>query len=235
MTRTPADPDHPGPSSAARRRSGQAATDGEVRRRVLDATRRLFIRVGSRGLTVELLLAEAGLPQERFLAHFADPMEALEALLQDLHERLVARLLVAVADLDDSIEAVEAGLLAFRQWAEDLGPLLGPLQAEKFDPASPVSRHRRDTLDLLVLAIGGLAERFGRPRPTRLQLDAALQGMEYLGFRFALESPRQEAAWKQTRDAMLRLNLGLLGTREDWLHAAAMAEAMRIDLEPRDA
>lgn len=206
-----------------------------VRRRVLEATRRVFIRVGSRGLSMELLLAEAGLDKAAFTAQFADAEAALDALLQDLHERLLARLLVAVADLDEPVPAVEAGLLAFRQWAEDLGPLLGPVQAEKFDPASPVSRHRRDTLDFLALTLGGLCERFGRPRPTRLQLDATLQGLDYLGFRFALEGPRDDAAWQQTRDAMLRLILGLLGTRAEWARADQLADALRIDLEPRDA
>jgi AcrR family transcriptional regulator len=205
-----------------------------VRRRVLDATRRVFIRVGSRGLGEELLLAESGLDHATFATHFADAAAALEALLQDLHERLLAKLLVAVADLDEPVPAVEAGLLAFRQWSEELGPLLGPLQAEKFDPASPVSRHRRDALDFLALTIGGLCERFDRPRPTRLLLDAALQGLDYLGFRYALESPRDDAAWKHTRDAMLRLALGLLGTREEWARADQLADALRIDLAPRD-
>lgn len=224
-----AHPSRPAPESLPMTRPADNA-----RRRLLDATRRVYIRVGSRGLGEELLLSEAGLDHDTFVAHFADAPAALEALLQDLHERLLARLLVAVADLDEPVPAVEAGLLAFRQWAEDLGPLLGPLQAEKFDPASPVSRHRRETLDFLALTIGGLCERFGRPRPTRLQLDATLQGLDFLGFRHALETPRDEAAWKQTRDAMLRLVLGLLGTRAEWSRADELADALRIELEPRE-
>ncbi|MES2919465.1 MAG: hypothetical protein V4729_12720 [Pseudomonadota bacterium] len=224
-------PDGAAPSRRSRApATAEAASDDADQRRLQEAARRLLIRVGSRSATVELFLAESGLSRERFRRHCLTAQEPLEALVRTLHERLVARLLVAVADIDEPVAAVEAGLLAYRQWGEELGPLLGPLQAERHDPHSPVSRHRRDTLEFLAVAVAGLAERFGRPRPPRLQIDTALQGLEYLGFRFHLEGPRDDAAWKQTRDAMLRLALGLLGTREDWEHAADLADTLDIAL-----
>jgi hypothetical protein len=40
--------------------------------------------------------------------------------------------------------------------------------------------------------------------------------------------------WKQTRDAMLRLTLALLGSENDWKQAPQLAQTLHIDLAPRE-
>ena len=80
-----------------------------------------------------------------------------------------------------------------------------------------------------------MTEGFGRARPTRLQVDALLNAVEYLGYRFHLETPRDDESWKQTRDAMLRIALATLGNAHEWQHALPLARALDIDLNPRDA
>lgn len=205
-----------------------------IRQRLLDATAAVFTRVGYHGLSVELVLAEAGLSRPTFYKHFRNTDEPIDRVIQDVNDRLINSLMAAVAGRTDPFAAVEAGLNAWRQWGDELGPMLRPLFAELHDAHSPASTHRKRTLGILGAALVTLTESFGRARPTRLQIDALLNSVEYLGYRFHLETPRDAASWQQTRDVMLRLALALLGTRQEWEQAAQLARSLNIELEPKD-
>lgn len=196
--------------------------------------RAVFTRVGYHGLSVELVLAEAGLSRPTFYKHFRNTDEAIEIVIQDVNDQLIASLLAAAAGHTDPFAAVDAGLLAWRRWGESLGPMLAPLFAELHDARSPASAHRKRTLRILSDRLVQVTESFGRARPTRLQVDALLNAVEYLGYRFHLETPRDDASWKQTRDAMLRIALATLGNAHEWQHALPLAQALDIDLNPRD-
>jgi hypothetical protein len=106
--------------------------------------------------------------------------------------------------------------------------MLRTLFSELHDKHSPASRHRLRTLAVLAENLGGLIEALGRERPSRLQLDALINGIEYLGYRYHLETLADAASWKETRDAMLRLTFGLLGSQADWAEATTLALALNI-------
>lgn len=224
------------PKPRGRGRPPQGAeAENLIRQRLLDATRTVFTRVGYHGLSVELVCAEAGFSRPTFYKHFRNADEPIAIVIQDVNDRLIASLLAAVNERREPFAAVETGLTAFRQWGEQLGPMLRPLFAELHDPHSPASGQRRRTLDILAAQLINLTSGFGRTAPTRMQVDALLNGVEYLGYRFHLETPRDENNWKQTRDLMLRLALALLGNEHEWQHAPQLAQALNIDLNPRDA
>lgn len=206
-----------------------------MRRRLLDATRTAFGRVGYHGLSVELVLTEAGLSRPTFYKHFRNTDEPIAIVIAEVNDRLVASLLAAVSGDDDPFVALDAGLLAWRRWAEELGPMLRPLFAELHDAHSPASAHRRRTLGILGDHLVAVVAGFGRARPSRTHVDALLNGVEYLGYRFHLETPGDEASWKQTRDAMLRLGFALLGDEHDFRHATRLSHTLGIDLQARDA
>lgn len=221
------------PRTRGRPPSGPEA-QAAIRQRLLDATRTVFTRVGYHGLSVELVLDESGLSRPTFYKHFRNTDEPIEELIREANESLLASLRLSVASSAAPFEAVEAALVAWRDWGTELGPMLRPLFAELHDPHSPGSAHRKRVLGILGQELVELVERFGRPRPTRVQVDALLHGMEYLGYRFHLETKRDEASWKQTRDVMLRLALALLGGPGEWAHAAALARSFDVDLAPKD-
>lgn len=205
-----------------------------TRQQLLDATRRVFSRVGYHALSVELILTESGLSRPTFYKHFRNADEAVDRVIAEANDRLIGRLLATVAGARDPYAALEAGLTVWRDWGHELGPMLRPLFAELHDAHSPASRHRQRTLATLGEQLVKLIAGLGRARPTRLQVDALLNGIEYLGYRFHLETPRDDASWKQTRDGMLRLAFAMLGTAQEWQQGVPLAQALHIDLDPRD-
>ena len=201
-------------------------------RALLSATRTVFGRGGYHGLSVELVLAESGLSRPTFYKHFRSIDEAIETVLREANEDLVRRLLSALQETPGvPLAKVEAALVAWRDWGDALGPMLRPLFSELHDIHSPTSRSRKQVMNLLANELLRAAEPAGRPRPSRLTIDTLIQGVEFLGYHYHLESKRDAAAWKATRDAMLRLAFGLLATPEELRHALPLLESMHIDFE----
>lgn len=230
--RIPLLPADPAPVRKRGRPPASPEAQASIRQRLLEATGTVFARVGYHGLSVELILAEAGLSRPTYYKHFRNSDEPIRILIQQVNDRLIERILAAAGGSGDPFTAVEAGLTAWRDWGAELGPMLRPLFAELHDPHSPASAHRRRTLTLLGEQLRELIQRFGRPCPTRLQVDALLHGVEYLGYRFHLDTPGGDAHWKQARDAMLRLAIALLGGPGEWEHAAQLAQHLGIELAP---
>lgn len=225
------------PSSETPRRGRPPKSDAaiaETRARILDATRTVFARVGYHGLSVELVLAEAGLSRPTFYKYFRSTDEPIELVIEGVNDALIERLIDEGDFSHDPATAIDVCLTTWRDWGTALGPMLKPLFSELHDVHSPASRHRLRTLDILAGRIGDVVEALGRPRPTRLVIDALLNGVEFLGYRYHLESPRDAASWKATRDAMLRLGLGLLGTEVEWTNARAIASALDLRLDAPD-
>lgn len=223
-------------SAPGRRRGRPPKTETEldkVRERLLTATRSVFARVGYHALSVELVLAEAGVSRPTFYKYFPSLDDVLDRLLAEVNEDLIARLLGALASAEAPFAKVEAALLAWRQWGEDLGDFLRPFFAELHDPTSPVGRHRQRTLGLLTGQIATVIELLGRDRPTPLRVATFLNGVEYLGYHYHLNTPRDAASWQETREAMFRLALGLLGEEGDWSNAPALARDFDIHLNGR--
>jgi TetR/AcrR family transcriptional regulator len=203
-----------------------------VRRAILDATRRVFGEVGYHGLSVELVLAEAGLSRPTFYKYFASMVEVVELVLREANEDLIESILGAVGEAETPVSKLEAGLLAWREWGRRVGPALRPFFAELHDRHSPVSRYREHTMKTLAASFVREAEALGRPRPSALVLDTVMLGIEYLGYKFHLDSAGDEKSWKITRDAMLRLAVGLLTTESELAHAVPLLHALAVNVTP---
>ncbi|MCC2637595.1 MAG: putative transcriptional regulator, TetR family [Moraxellaceae bacterium] len=205
----------------------------QVRDRILTATRTVFARVGYHALSVELVLAEAGVSRPTFYKYFPSLDDVLERLLTEVNEDLITRLLGALVSVEAPFAKVEAAVLAWRQWGEDLGDFLRPFFAELHNPTSPVGHHRQRTLGLLTGQVATAVELLGRERPSPLRVATFLNGVEYLGYHYHLNTPRDAASWQETREAMFRLALGLLGEEGDWGNAPALAREFDIHLNGR--
>ncbi|MEZ0364580.1 TetR/AcrR family transcriptional regulator [Mycobacterium sp. pUA109] len=85
----------PTPPATRSRKEAMART----REALIDAGLRLAERVGLSGLSVNLIVAEAGVAKGTFFHHFGDRASYLLSLHREFHERLTAQTEAAVAGL----------------------------------------------------------------------------------------------------------------------------------------
>ncbi len=205
-----------------------------LRRSIIQATRAVFIQVGYHGLSVELILAQCGLSRPTFYKYFRNTDEAIEIVVREANEQLIDGMTQAVSQAVGLFEQVEIALVSWRKWGDDMGPLLRPLFRELHDVHSPASRNRLRTLEVIENNLLQAAVLAGMPKPSKILIQALINGVEFLGYRFQLETPKDEVSWQQTRSAMLRMALGLLASEEQWGQALDLARQLGIDLKPSE-
>ncbi len=201
-----------------------------LRRTIIQASREVFIEVGYHGLSVELILAKCALSRPTFYKYFRNTDEPIEIVVREANEQLINGMTQAVGQAAGLFEQVEIALSAWRKWGDDMGPLLRPLFNELHDAHSPASRNRLRTLEVIENNLLQAAALAGMPKPSKILIQALINGVEFLGYRFQLETPKDEASWQQTRSAMLRMALGLLASEQQWSQALDLARQLGIDL-----
>jgi TetR/AcrR family transcriptional regulator, transcriptional repressor for nem operon len=87
--------------------SRQAAAAG-TRRRLVDAGLRLAERTGLMGLSVNLLVEEAGVSKGTFFHHFGDRSSYVIALHREFHDRLFDQIRAAMDGLEPGAERLDA-------------------------------------------------------------------------------------------------------------------------------
>ena len=146
--------------------------------------------------------------------------------------RLIEVVVSAIREANGPLQKVEAGLLAWRTWGEQTGPLLRAIFAEMHDSKSPASSHRQRVLEAIGIELNQMAISLGRKPFDALQVESFVIGVEYLGYRFHFgpDAPC-EALWARTRQAALRLAVGLLGGPFEWGNARQLAEVFGVNLD----
>lgn len=203
-----------------------------VRDRIQAAAASVFAQQGYHGVSVELILKAGCVSRPTFYRYFRNTDEVIELVLRDVNDSLISTVTRALRDVEGPLQKVEAGLLAWRRWGEKTGPLLKAIFAEIHDPHSPAASHRQRVLDALSAELNQVAADLGRKPFNPLQIEAFVIGVEYLGYRFhfGAEGPTDEA-WQHTRQAMLRLALGLLGGSHEWAHAVQLSDVLGLSLD----
>lgn len=202
-----------------------------VRNRLLHATAVVFGEQGYHGVSVELILQQCGVSRPTFYRYFRNVDEAIDLVLRDVNNSLIESITMAVDQAVGPLQKVEAGLMAWRKWGEETGPLLKSIFAEIHDARSPAAAHRRRVLEAVGNELNAAAIKLGRPSFDPIQIEAFVIGVEFLGYRFHFgpDGPTEDS-WKRTRQSMLRLAVGLLGGPLEWAHAAQLAEVLGLDL-----
>jgi AcrR family transcriptional regulator len=226
----------PDDAASARRGRGRPprspAETEAVRAQIRQAAARVMAEHGYHGVSVELILRAAGMSRATFYRHFANTDEVIDLILRDANDRLVQQVVGAVHAADGPQQKVEAGLLAWRHWCEEAGPLLRTLYAEMHDTQSLAYAHRLRAIDVMKAEFNNAITHLGRPPLDPLQVETFIVGIEYLGFRYLFgEEPACEASWARTREAMLRLALGMLGGEREWGNARQLASLLGIKLD----
>jgi TetR/AcrR family transcriptional regulator len=226
-------PDDAAPEKRGKGRPPRNAEETEeVRRQILRAAAAVFAEHGSHGTTVALITQACEISRPKFYRHFKNSDEVIEQLLQEANDSLIELLVTAMRAADDPMQKVEAGLRAWRVWGEQTGPVVRAIFVEMQDARSPAYAHRQRVLKTVAAEMDRMAVILGRAPFDPLQVESFVIGVEYLGYRFHFgpEAPT-EALWQRTRQAMLRLAIGLLGGAMEWAHAPQLAEVLRIPLD----
>ena len=230
LSNAPSDDVAPGKRGKGRPPRTASETDA-VRRQILQAAALVFAAHGSHGISVELIAQACDMSRPRFYRHFKNADEVLEQVLKEANDSLIGLLLTAIRAATDPMQKVEAGLLAWRAWGEQAGPVVRAIFAEMHDIHSPAYVHRQRVLKTIASEMDQMAKGLGRAPFDDLQIESFVIGVEYLGYRFHFgpEAP-SEALWQRTRQAMLRLAIGLLGGPLEWANAPQLAGALGIEL-----
>jgi TetR/AcrR family transcriptional regulator len=231
-------PSHPPPAqtTAAKRGRGRpprSQTEVEAIRRVIKgAAARVFSAHGYHGVSVELILQEGGISRPTFYRYFKNTDEVVELILREANDALIEAVVTAMRQASGPMQKIEVGLLAWRSWGEDMGPLLRAIFAELNDPQSPAAVHRQRVLDVIGQEMDQTMVALGRKPLDPMRVGAFVIGVEYLGYlyHFGPEGP-SEALWQRTRQAMLRLAIGMLGGPLEWGQATQLAEVLGIPLD----
>ncbi|RSN15748.1 TetR/AcrR family transcriptional regulator [Nonomuraea sp. WAC 01424] len=147
----------------------QAQQEGQsvVRSAILDAAKHLLIADGPAALTVRRISGEVGCSTKVIYTLFGGKDGLSEALWLEGFARLERRLL-AVPAQDDPIDALHAGLEAYREYAldePDYYRVMFQNAMHGFEPAPEPAPAGRRTFDILVDAVAAALEA-GRLRGT---------------------------------------------------------------------
>lgn len=204
----------------------------DIRSRLKTAAAKEFAEKGYHGMSVEGILAHSGLSRPTFYRHFANVDEVIGAVLTELNARLIQDVRAAVSAGGDPVGKAEAGLMAWRKWGEWVGPMLPSIYAQLHNPNGPVRMFRSQVVGVLCDDIDGISRQLGRAPVPRILVETFIVGVEYLGYRFHCgEDAGSPQAWAQTREAMLRMVIGLLGSRPEWAAATQLAQVLSIELD----
>ncbi len=196
-----------------RGRPPQTPAEAElVRDRIVTAAGEVFAAHGSRGSNVALIIERAGIARPTFYRYFANAEEPLHVLLDSTDEALIRAVRTAVDGAPDAPTVGIRMIDAYLSWAHDLGPILRPVFAEMYDPASPVSLHRDRVLELLRALIHRKSTELGRTAPVPLELDTLLNACTFVVYRISGDGQPDPADIAAARTTMVRLALTVLDT-----------------------
>lgn len=231
LPNSPAAADAPVGKRGKGRPPRNAAETELIRAQIKDAAAAVLAQHGSYGVSVELITRAADISRPTFYRYFKNTDEILELVLSEANDRLIDMVVSAIRQAEGPLQKVEAGLLAWRAWGEQTGPLLRAIYAEMHDTRSPAAAHRQRVLDAIGVELGQMAIGLGRAPFDPLQVESFVIGVEYLGYRFHFgpDAP-SEALWQRTRRAMIRLAVGLLGGPMEWGNALQLAEVLDVKL-----
>jgi AcrR family transcriptional regulator len=101
------------PTPAASDAVGRKAAMAKTRAALVDAGLRLAERTGLSGLSVNLIVAEAGVAKGTFFHHFGDRASYLLALHREFHDRLTAAIRAAIDGMDPGRQRLLASTNAY--------------------------------------------------------------------------------------------------------------------------
>lgn len=182
---------------------------------VINAAERVYARMNYAEITVEDLIAEAGIARPTFYRWFANKDALLTEIVRRANDALIESLKGAVAGHPGINEKIHAGVNAYLAWGMETGRRVPALYREANQPASPVfkDRVRVGKSMLLVYQHEGDVDRHEGIHP--LVYQALIAATEYVSSWLFSKRRRSETDIATAREVMLRVVLRTLADLPD--------------------
>lgn len=165
-------------------RRGRPPASSEVRdalrRQILEGAARAYGRLGWHAVTIDEIVAEAGISRPTYYRVFRDKHEAVEAVIKQVNASLLAVLARAIAMPGDAEERARAAIEAYFDWGLAAGAVARMIYRELQLPSGPAQGERLRTLAQISRLLHQAGRRGARQR---LMDTAALHAIEHLGSR----------------------------------------------------
>lgn len=188
-----------------------------TRRAILDATRRLSVSEGFRGLTMRKVAAEVGVTAPALYRHFGNKGELVEALLDEAREAFLGYLTDSLRGATpwERLQRAQSAFLRFALERPDAYELLmlTPNQAGLFGMPVSLDRWRHEPPASFRVCVDRVAEcmrsgdlREGDPTEVALTLSATAHGLvtQYLAGRFGSDPEVFERLFDTCMDHLYR-------------------------------
>lgn len=147
---------------------------------IIEAAKQVCCDKGVHGLTVELILKNAGVSRPTFYKFFKNKDEVLDLISKDVNQKLVD----AIKGVFDRQKPDETGLSAvldaYLDWGLKEGAIVGRLYQAIKDDTSLVTKNREETVRQVIATFQNALTASGQPERDPILLDALINTIEYL-------------------------------------------------------
>lgn len=168
---------------------------------VLAAAAELVGNLDSRHLSVEQLIQAASTSRPTFYRWFPGGMsQVMELLVAEANADLLNRIMTVIELNVPLEERITLGIARYFDWARETGPLAKAIYREAFDPASPASRYRQQTLANVKQLFLQQAKLLGLNHVTPIMVETLIGWIEAAMFTLMQYYPvREQQAAEQAR------------------------------------
>ena len=188
----------------------QVTVTEATRERILQGAALAFGRLGYAVTRVEDVLEEARVSRPTFYKAFDGKDDVFDALSEQHHREIQARIVRSLRGVRDPGEQVAAMVDTFMRWRAELGPVGRVLDQEARTPGSRLAKHRSETLQSMTSFGAERLRRAGRAAVDPVVYYGLIAAMESIADRLLSAPPVGEGAILRAKESALRILTGTL-------------------------
>lgn len=195
---------------ARKRRRGRPSGEFSARGQILKGAVAVFGRKGYAAATVEDILQISDVSRRTFYKFFGSKDEVFAEIFDRAVASLIAGVRSAIAQKNNPIEKVHAGIEANLRLMALAGPLARALVTEQFPSASPFAAKRAAALAEFRAILEREFEQARGQRVDPLLMGGLLAALDYVSVQIAQQAEHGEWDIERGRQVMLRLVAAVL-------------------------
>lgn len=168
-----------------------------TREKLLRAARKVYGEHGFDDVSVEKILLEAGISRPTFYRYFPDQTSIINEVVKTLNAEMMDQVVRATGIQAHAAERVRAGIEAYFQWCEDVGPVARSLFRHVQAKDGGSKSYRSRAISHFVELLHGQSAALGRAKLDPLFYDALIRVVEHLGSAIGNKNQPQDRLRRQ--------------------------------------